>query len=56
MYPDYQQALQDYNHAWFFFNNVSVNDGQYRMDSAIYNLVSAEKNLCAVINKYKTSN
>lgn len=56
MHPDYQQALIDLNNAQSYFNNLKVNEDQTKIDAAIYNLTSAEKNLCAVINKYRTSN
>lgn len=54
LHPDYLQALIDLNNAQLYFDNLKVDEDQTKVDAAIYNLTSAEKNLCATINKYRS--
>lgn len=55
MHPEVQQALANYKHAQYLFDNLRANDDDDLVQSIYYQLNYEKKKLDEAINKYRTS-
>lgn len=53
-YPKIQQALTNYNHSQWLFNNLPVDADDDLVQSIIYQLRYDQKKLDEAINKYRS--
>ena len=54
MYTDVQQALADYRHAQYLFDNLRLDADPDLVQSIIYQLNYEKKKLDEAINKYRS--